>query len=62
LGASAFGAGFGGSVWALVPSGDADAFAGEWLAAYQRATPHVTRAESFVAQPGPPLVELPAQL
>src|SRR5699024_6978238 len=28
--ASAFGAGFGGSVWALVPTADADGFAAEW--------------------------------
>ena len=29
--ASAFGAGFGGSVWALVPEADAHAFASDWL-------------------------------
>ena len=34
-GATAFGAGFGGAVWALMASGDdADAFATEWLASY----------------------------
>lgn len=31
---SAFGAGFGGSVWAMVPAGDAEAFGAAWLADY----------------------------
>jgi len=44
--ARSFGAGFGGSVWALVAGEDADEFARRW-------TP-----EAFVALPGPPLVEL----
>lgn len=44
--ARSFGAGFGGSVWALVGSEHADEFARRW-------TP-----EAFVAFPGPPLVEL----
>ena len=43
--ACSFGAGFGGSVWALV-DGDADAFARRW------------DAGAFVARPGPPLTEL----
>ena len=48
--ASAFGAGFGGSVWALVPDGRVEAFARGWQAAYRRAFPRaeptflVTRA------------------
>ncbi len=33
-GATAFGAGFGGAVWALVTNGDADAFGKAWMAAY----------------------------
>jgi galactokinase len=33
--ASAFGAGWGGSVWALVPSADAEQWLGEWLRAYR---------------------------
>jgi galactokinase len=37
--ASAFGAGFGGSVWAMVPSVGADDFAGMWLERYARAYP-----------------------
>ena len=44
--ARSFGAGFGGSVWALVDGEHADEFARRW-------TP-----EAFVAFPGPPLVEL----
>jgi len=32
--ATAFGAGFGGAVWALVTEGDADAFAASWLTAF----------------------------
>ena len=35
-GATAFGAGFGGAVWALVCGGDARAFAKRWVDAYQR--------------------------
>jgi galactokinase len=41
--ACSFGAGFGGSVWALVEAGDADVLARRW------------RPDAFVARPGPPL-------
>jgi galactokinase len=52
--ASAFGAGFGGSVWALVDEGDADAFAARWRAAYQCAFPEAAaRAEFLVTRAGP---------
>lgn len=44
--ASSFGAGFGGSVWALVPRDRAEAFARAW------------HAGAFVAPPAPPLTEL----
>ena len=37
--ASAFGAGFGGSVWALVPRADAEGFAAAWLERYTRDFP-----------------------
>jgi galactokinase len=37
--ASAFGAGFGGSVWALVPRDDADGFVGQWEQAFRAAFP-----------------------
>lgn len=38
--ASAFGAGFGGSVWALVPDSGATDFAGAWLERYRAEFPH----------------------
>ncbi len=60
LAASAFGAGFGGSVWALVNANHAERFAREWLNAYSRLTrPHIAGAECFVSRPGPALTELP---
>jgi galactokinase len=58
FGSSGFGAGFGGSVWALAPGDDADAFAADWLAEYHAAFPNMTRAEVFVTRPGPGVVEL----
>jgi len=61
LAASSFGAGFGGSVWALVPSSDATAFAAAWLADYGRRCPARTGAEWFVARPGPALTEVAVQ-
>ncbi len=42
--ASAFGAGFGGSVWALVPGEDVPAFTRRWEAAYRAAFPLVSPA------------------
>jgi galactokinase len=57
--ASSFGAGFGGSVWALVPTRDAQAFAKTWLADYARRCPDVSGSEWFVARPGPALTEVP---
>ena len=52
--ASSFGAGFGGSVWALVDALRADAFKEDWLAAYAARHPAAaTRAEAFLARPGP---------
>lgn len=56
--ASAFGAGFGGSVWALAPTDQADAFAHRWLEAYQRACHPTGHVEWFLCQPGPPVVEI----
>ena len=38
--ASAFGAGYGGSVWALVGASDAESFASTWLDTYRSAFPH----------------------
>jgi galactokinase len=52
--ASGFGAGFGGSVWALVPLADADAFTAEWRAAYGRVfAAEAARAAFFLTQAGP---------
>ena len=58
LAARAFGAGFGGSAWALVEEGRAQEFSGRWLAEYHRVCPHATAATAFVAAPGPPLTEV----
>jgi galactokinase len=53
LAASAFGGGFGGSVWALVRSDDADVFMERWSAAYRRAHPDTAaRAVFFATAPG----------
>ena len=57
--ASSFGAGFGGSAWALVPADGADRIAHDWLDRYRRDMPHVPAVEYFVAHPGPPATELP---
>lgn len=57
--ASAFGAGFGGSVWAIVDASRAAQFAADWRAAY--ATVHqaaATRAEMIVTAPGPGAMQL----
>ena len=51
--ASAFGGGFGGSVWALVRAGDAESFMTDWKSAYARAFPEAAgRAVFFVTRPG----------
>lgn len=55
-GATSFGAGFGGSAWALVPTADVDAFAAEWLTAYARKFPARGGVEWFAARPSPALV------
>ena len=54
--ASAFGAGFGGSVWALTPAADVDRFAQDWRARYRREFPAAANAARFiVTMPGPPM-------
>jgi galactokinase len=58
--ASSFGAGFGGSVWALVHTPEADAFAAAWAAAYRRQLPEVPRAESFTCAPAAGVLQLPS--
>ena len=62
LGARSFGAGFGGSVWALVAghAESAEAFAKRWLGEYRAAHPD-RQSIAFVAKPGPGVVELVAR-
>jgi galactokinase len=55
FGASSFGAGFGGSVWALVKRSEAADFAARWLSDYRSVFPHRESATVFLAPPGPPL-------
>jgi galactokinase len=51
---SAFGAGFGGSVWALVAADGAEQFARRWRDAYAHDFPHrAPHAEFIVTRPGP---------
>jgi galactokinase len=53
-GSSAFGAGFGGSVWALVDVGAARVFEAAWQRDYRLAFPeHAETAAFFVMHPGP---------
>lgn len=52
--ASAFGAGFGGAVWAMVDAARADEFLGEWRASYTAAFPARTPKAKFLqTAPGP---------
>ena len=52
--ASAFGAGFGGSVWALVDAAAAEPFRKGWLAAYADRHPAAAaRSTGFITRPGP---------
>ena len=56
---SAFGAGFGGSVWALIPAAHADAFLEQWSSEYRRAFPAAAReAVFFTTRPGPGALRL----
>ena len=59
FGASSFGAGFGGSVWAAVPTADAQRVGAEWVRAYAARMTHIGTVDWFVARPGPPATELP---
>jgi galactokinase len=54
LAASSFGAGFGGSIWALVPTATAKRFLENWKARYQSQFPEAaSRASFFLTRPGP---------
>jgi galactokinase len=56
---SAFGAGFGGSVWALVRAADAESFLERWSSEYHRAFPAAARtAAFFTTRPGPAALRL----
>lgn len=52
--ASAFGAGFGGSVWAIVPTGDAQAFEQAWAARYAEQFPGAAKQAAFFVSPAGP--------
>ena len=59
IAASAFGAGFGGSVWALVASTQADVFRHRWADAYAAAFPESARhAIVFATRAGPSAARL----
>ena len=53
--ASGFGAGFGGSVWALVGKDDVQSFPARWLTEYRTRFGGHETATTFEARPGPPL-------
>ncbi len=58
--ACSFGAGFGGSVWALIPQQHAEPFLQQWSAKYKEAFPApFTRSSFFTSRPGPATFELP---
>ena len=53
-GSTSFGAGFGGSVWALVPTAEASEFASAWLGQHRDEYPEeAARAITVVTRPGP---------
>jgi len=55
--ASSFGAGFGGSVWALVGADEADAFLERWKQRYAAAFPRHRHVDGFVTMPAEGLTE-----
>jgi galactokinase len=58
IAASAFGAGFGGSVWALVPIEEARRFTTAWEGSYRRKFPRAQASQFFSSRPGPAVLEL----
>jgi galactokinase len=57
--ASAFGAGFGGSVWALASCAEADAFSKAWKADYEARFPQAAgESQFFITAAGPPVTQL----
>ena len=56
--ASAFGAGFGGSVWALVKTEHAESFKSKWAQRYWSRFPELAiRSEFFLTEAGPSMIE-----
>ena len=60
LAASPFGAGFGGSVWALVNEAGARSFLTAWASCYEKAFPHRTPT-FFLTGAGPAAFEIPGE-
>ncbi|MEE8451047.1 MAG: galactokinase family protein [Thermoguttaceae bacterium] len=59
LAASAFGAGFGGSVWALVETAGADTLLDRWADAYRRQFPqHASASSFFLSGAGPAVLRV----
>jgi galactokinase len=57
--ARSFGAGFGGSVWAMVEAAAAARFAEQWMSAYRAACPEAaSRSVAFASDPGPPVTRV----
>ena len=54
--ASSFGAGFGGSVWALTDATDPTVVAGRWRSAYQARFPSLANVNALIVRPGAPAV------
>ncbi len=60
--ASAFGAGFGGSVWAMIRAAEAEAFLERWRCAYIGAAPAIAaRSSWFTTRPAAPAMEVPVR-
>jgi len=59
MAASAFGAGFGGSVWAMVSAEKSAALKDDWAMRYKKTYPqHAANASFFISHPGPAAFEL----
>jgi galactokinase len=58
LAATSFGAGFGGSAWAIVAAEDVGRFGPAWVARYRARRPHVSGVEWLEARPSPSAREI----
>jgi len=58
IAASAFGAGFGGSVWAMVPASDVACFESHWASWYRDLFPGAEKSCFFSTHPGPGALRL----